>query len=311
MKTEKAQDYYRRGEKAYFNENYTEAVDWYQRAAELDDLEAMKSLALMYTTGKGVEKNRGKADRLYKKMFPRLRVAASENDISAIRTIAYMCENGLGVPKRVDAAIGWYRSAADLGDIASMRNLIAIYELGAYVPQNEKLAVDWLKKAAEKGDALSMRELGERFEHGEGVTEDKKQAIQWYQTAASFGDRMAQKALRRLGERPSSAIKLYSASGDKQYSLVRYHGVRVDVDCFNLKDGCVALQAVKRARDGTIKAPKKIGRSSPIYLMCSTAGGRWTILRDARRKEYFLCTFFDKTMVEAGDLYGAARSASQ
>jgi hypothetical protein len=43
--------------------------------------------------------------------------------------------------------------------------------------------------------------------------------------------------------------------------------------------------------------------------MCSVAGGRWSILRDAQRKEYYLCTFIDKTMVEAQDLYSAAQSA--
>jgi tetratricopeptide (TPR) repeat protein len=308
---ERAQDFFRRGEKAYYLEKYAEALDWYERAAELNNLEATKSLALMYATGKGVERDRIKAGQLYKKILPGLRNAAQGDDISAIRTLAYMCENGLGVPKQERAAVGWYRKAAELGDIVSMKNLSAIYDLGIYVPRNTKLAIRWLKKAAEEGDATCMRDLGYRYEQGEGVTKDRKKAIQWYQTAASFENRLAQKDLRRLGEHQSNAVNLYSASGDKQYRLVRYQSVRIDLDCFKLKDGCVALQAAKRAQAGKIKAPEKTGRSSPIYLMCSTAGGRWTILRDAQRREYFLCRFFDKTMVEAGDLYAAARSVGQ
>jgi TPR repeat protein len=311
IKDEKAKDFFQRGEKAYYLEDYTEALDWYERAAELKSLEATKSLALMYATGRGVERDRLKAGQLYKKILPALRSAADGDDISAIRTLAYMCENGLGVPKQERAAVGWYRKAAELGDIVSMRNLSTIHDLGIYVPRNDELALKWLQKAAAEGDATSMRELGSRYEQGQGVAKDRKKAIEWYQTAASFENRMAQKDLRRLGAYPGNAINLYSASGDKQYSLVRYRGVRIDLDCFKRKDRCVALQAAKRARAGKIRAPEKTGRSSPIYLMCSTAGGRWTILRDAQRREYFLCRFFDKTMVEAGDLYDAARSVGQ
>jgi len=307
-RNDRAQDFFQRGEKAYYSENYKEAVNWYERAIELGHLEAMKSLALMYATGKGVTKNRSKAERLYRKLLPKLRAAASAGDISAMRTLAYMMENGFGVPQRPEGAIGWYRQAASAGDISSMRNLSSIYDLGIYVPRDINEAVRWLELAAENGDATSMYDLGWRYEQGNGVGKNRDTAIHWYQTAASFGDSDAQKALQRLNQRPSYQLKLYTASGDKQYTFIRYQGATIDLECFNLKQNCIALDAIKRARVGEYNAPST-ARGSPIYLMCSVAGGRWEILRDARRKEHYLCSFIDKTMVEAQDLYNAARSA--
>lgn len=305
-RSDRAQDFFQRGEKAYYNQNYKEAVDWYERAIELDHLESMKSLALMYATGRGIKQNRQRANQLYRKLLPKLRVAAADGDISAMRTLAYMLENGLGVPQRRSAAIGWYKQAANSGDIASMRNLSTIYDLGVYIPRDTKESIRWLEQAADNGDAVSMYELGKRHEYGNGVTANRDQAIHWYQTAASFGDNDAQKALRRLGQRPSYPLRLYTASGDKQYSFIRYQGVSIDLECFNLKQKCIALDAIKRARAGEYKVPKA-SRGSPVYLMCSVAGGRWSILRDSQRKEHYLCTFIDKTMVEAQDLYTATQ----
>ena len=309
-RSDRAQDFFQRGEKAYYNQDYQAAVDWYERAIELDHLESMKSLALMYATGRGVKEDREKAGRLYKKLLPKLRAAASEGDISAMRTLAYMLENGLGVPQRQSAAIGWYQQAAKSGDVASMRSLSSIYDLGVYVPRDVNEAIRWLEQAADNGDAVSMYELGQRYERSNGVSASRDQSIHWYQSAASFGNSDAQKALRRLGQRPIYPLKLYSASGDKKYTFIRYQGVTIDLECFNLKQKCIAIDAIKRARAGEYKVPEA-GHGSPVYMMCSGAGGRWSILRDARRKEYYLCTFIDKTMVEAQDLYSAAKSAQR
>ncbi|KPK11266.1 MAG: hypothetical protein AMJ68_06635 [Acidithiobacillales bacterium SG8_45] len=309
-RSERAQDFFQRGEKAYYNREYKEAVDWYERGIELGHLESMKSVALMYATGRGVKQDRKKADRLYKKMLPDLRTAASGGDISAMRTLAYMLENGLGVPQRQSAALGWYKQAAKKGDVASMRTLSTIYDLGVYVPRDVNEAIGWLVQAADHGDAVSMYELGQRYERGNGVAQSRDDAIHWYQTAASFGENDAQNALRRLGQRPSYQLKLYTAGGDKQFVFIRYQGASIDLECFNLKQDCIALDAITRARAGEYEVPKA-GRGSPVYLVCSIAGGRWSILRDAQRKEYYLCTFVDKTMVEAQDLYQATQLARQ
>jgi TPR repeat protein len=305
-KDDRAQDFFQRGEKAYFLEKYTEAVDWYERAAELGNLEAKRSLALMYATGHGVDKDPERADKLYRSMMPKLRAAAENGDVAAMRTMAYMLENGHGIPKRPGTAVSWYVQAAKLGDVSSMRTLSTIYDLGVYVPRDIKRSIHWLTQAAEQGHASSMYELAQRYETGNGVEKDSNRAVQWYQTAASFGERAAQNELRRLGQQRGDALKLYSASGDKQYTFIRYQGARVDMGCFTLKENCIAMRAMHSARAGKIKKTSS-SRGSPMYLMCSTAGGRWEILRDARRTEYFLCRFVDNTMVEAKDLYTAAK----
>jgi len=304
-KADKATDFFQRGEKAYFVKKYTEAMDWYERASELGNLDAKKSLALMYATGRGVEKNRAKAIVLYRKMLIPLRIAAGKNDVEALRTLAYMYRNGLGVPLSGSAALQQYKKAAELGDLASMRDISNMYDAGVHVTQSHEEAVEWLRRAAELGDARSMQKLGNRYlVGGTGVPKDRDQAIRWYQTAADFGDKTARRQLRLLGKPQQDALKLYSPSGDKRFTLVRYRGVRVDLSCFNLKENCLALRAVEQVRSRKIDVPTRTG-ASPSYLMCSAVGGRWQILRDASRKEYYVCSFIDKTMIDSRDLYKA------
>lgn len=302
-KLEKATDFFQRGEKAYFNEKYQKAVDWYERAAELGSLEAKKTLALMYATGKGVEKDRVRAIALYREMLRPLRIAAGKNDIEALRTLAYMYRNGLGVPLSGSGAIQQYKRAAELGDFNSMRDISNMYDSGVGVSQSHEEAIKWLRRAAESGDARSMQKLGDRYlVGGAGVVKDKARAIRWYQTAADFGDKRAKRQLKLLGRPQSDPLKLYSSSGDKQYTLVSYRGVHVDLSCFRLKDNCLALRAVNQIRMKKISIPIRAG-ASPNYLMCSAAGGRWQILRNASRKEYYVCSFVDETMIDSRDLY--------
>lgn len=304
-KSEKATDFFQRGERAYFIEDYQLAIDWYERAAELGSLDAKGSLALMYATGRGMKKDRAKASAWYRKMLKSLRNAASNNDIEAMRILAYMYRNGLGVKMSGSAALEFYKRAAELGDLDSMRDISEIYDAGVLVTQNYKEALKWLRRAAEWGDARSMQQLGDRYlAGGESVPKDKAEAIRWYQTAADFGDKKAQRQLKLLGKPQIDPLKLYSSSGDKLYTLVRYHGVRVDLSCFILKENCLALRAVNLVRTKKVELPKRAD-VSPNSLMCSAVGGRWQILRDASRKEYYLCSFFDKTLIDARDLYSA------
>ena len=304
-KSGKATDFFQRGEKAYFIENYQEAIDWYERAAELGSLDAKGSLALMYATGQGVAKDRAKASAWYQQMLKPLRIAARNNDIEALRTLAYMYRHGLGVPMNGNRALQSYKRAAELGDFDSMRDISDLYDAGVLVTQDHEEAVKWLRRAAEWGDARSMQQLGDRYLAGdEGVPKDRAEAIRWYQTAADFGDKKAQRQLKILGQPQRDPLRLYSSSGDKRFTLVRYHGVRVNLSCFILKENCLALRAVKQVKAKKIELPRRAG-TSPNSLMCSVVGGRWQILRDANRKEYFLCSFIDKTLIDARDLYNA------
>ncbi|MEE8388003.1 MAG: tetratricopeptide repeat protein [Acidiferrobacterales bacterium] len=304
-KSEKATDFFQRGERAYFIENYQVAIDWYERAAELGSLDAKGSLALMYATGRGVEKDRAKASAWYRKMLKSLRLAARNNNIEALRTLAYMYRHGLGVTKSGISALRFYERAAELGDLDSMRDISGIYDAGILVTRNLDEAVKWLRRAAEWGDARSMQQLGDRYlAGGERVPKDRAEAIRWYQTAADFGDKKARRQLKLLGMPQIDPLKLYSSSGDKLYTLVRYHGVRVDLSCFILKENCLALRAVDQVRSKKIQLPKRAG-ASPNSLMCSAVGGRWQVLRDSSRKEFYLCSFFDKTLIDSRDLYNA------
>ncbi len=303
-KSAKATDFFQRGEKAYFKEDFGKAISWYRRAAELGNLDAKRTMALMYATGQGVVVDRERASALYRRILAPLRAAAEKKNINALRTLAYMHRNGLGVPLSGQAALGYYKRAANLGNTNSMHDISEIYDAGALVSQDYQKATEWLVRAAKSGDAKAMQKLGNRYLIGEGVPRNKAQAIKWYQTAADFGDKLAKRQLKLLGKPHSEPLKLYSSSGNKQYTLVRYRGVRVDLSCFNLKENCLALRAVDQIKAKKTELSERTS-ASPGYQMCSAIGGRRRILRDASRREYYVCSFIDNTMVISRDLINA------
>jgi hypothetical protein len=87
-----------------------------------------------------------------------------------------------------DAALRWYRKAADLGQPRSMASLGFMYETGRGVTKDEAEAERWYRKAAESGDAWGMACLGFMYETGRGgVTKDEAKAVHWYCKAAHLG----------------------------------------------------------------------------------------------------------------------------
>ncbi len=60
-------DLYKKGEAAYEEKNYADAVKWYKMAAEQGYVKAQYILGNCYENGEGVEKDSGEAIKWYKK----------------------------------------------------------------------------------------------------------------------------------------------------------------------------------------------------------------------------------------------------
>jgi TPR repeat protein len=58
---------------------------------------------------------------------------------------------GNGVPKDTEAAVQWWRRAADLGEPLAMESLGVLYLKGMDVPKDEAQAAKLLRRASEKG----------------------------------------------------------------------------------------------------------------------------------------------------------------
>ncbi|CAI3950557.1 unnamed protein product [Commensalibacter communis] len=116
------------------------AKDWYEKAVQLGDVNAMNNLANMYRHGDGVPQDYAKAIELLKK-------ADSLGNKKAAFNIAVMYEDGEGVPKNISTAMDWYKKAANNGNSLAMNNLGVNYHDGLDVTKNINTAKEYFKQA--------------------------------------------------------------------------------------------------------------------------------------------------------------------
>lgn len=86
------------------DKNYTEAANWYQKAASAGQTAAQGRLGILYFEGRGVSQN-------YKVALDLLSSAAKDNIPSAQFQLANMYELGAGVAENLELAISWYKKA--------------------------------------------------------------------------------------------------------------------------------------------------------------------------------------------------------
>lgn len=215
------------GKKHIENENYTEAMACFQKAAEKGNAEAEYNIADLYWGGLGVEEDYETAAEWLKK--------AAENDYpEAQNALAALYYNGMGVPQDFEKAAKWAKKAADYdmaeaqfvlanlyadgkgvpqdynkaaelflkvekkgGDVAKEAQtvLFVMYLEGWGVPQSDDKAVEMLRKASGLSLAEAQFRLGELYDRGNkelGIASDTEKATKWYRKSAENGNATAQ-----------------------------------------------------------------------------------------------------------------------
>lgn len=112
---------------------------------------------------------------------------AEQGDVGAQYMLAFMFEDGNGVPKDFAEAFKWYRLAAEQGDVGAQQMLGFKFEYGEGVPQNFAEAVKWYRLAAEQGSTSAQDNLGEMYAGGKGVPQDNVSAHMWFNLSAAAG----------------------------------------------------------------------------------------------------------------------------
>ena len=174
-------DCYNNGVNCYENKDYTEAVDWFMRAANKGHASSQCYLGYLYDNGLGVRTSEEEAVKWYMK--------AAEQGISlAQNNLGSMYREGRGVQKDVKEAARWFRIAASQGSKLAQYNLAIMYLTGSGVTQDEAEAVKWYRKAAEQGLAEAQYSLGNMYRTGSGLKEkDESEAVRWFKKAAEQG----------------------------------------------------------------------------------------------------------------------------
>ena len=184
-------------------------IELLHQAAEQGDVRAQHTLASMYHSGKGVEKDLAQAFawcHLALKQEPRapylaelfselaeqghawalawLRHAAEHGDADVHLQLGDIYNVGRGVTQNLTQAVAWYRLA--LTDKIKQDDVSERLHNLAWGGNAQ--AVTWLRETATQGDAKALQRLGDMYRMGRGITRDGMQALACYRVLAERGD---------------------------------------------------------------------------------------------------------------------------
>ncbi len=123
-------------------------------------------------------------------------LSAEEAPTQGNPDIWYMTGNmhflGKGVPQDYEAAMRWYRHAADQGHADAQFSVGFLYSEDLGVPVNHEEGIRWYRMAADQGHARAQSALGYKYQMGLGTAVDYEEAMRWYLLAAEQGNPDAQ-----------------------------------------------------------------------------------------------------------------------
>jgi TPR repeat protein len=146
-------------------------LEYLKKKSDEGDAEAQWILGNAYLLGRGVEKDKAEAHRLWK-LAEQNRMANKQKPADLVtksdslpnltgNTLAYaqagdarrqnqmgkMCYYGDGVPQDYEAAVEWWQKAAKQGNYEAQISLVSAYRTGTGVEKNQRLANYWLEQA--------------------------------------------------------------------------------------------------------------------------------------------------------------------
>ena len=133
-------------------QDYSQALEWFRRAADQNFAPAQFQLGVLYYDGQGVAQNYGRAADWFRR-------AASHNHVQAIFNLGIMYREGQGVLANPTAAAHWYLLAAKQNFPPAQFRLGVMHGNGEGVPQDLTQAYMWFSLAAAGGDTDAEGEL--------------------------------------------------------------------------------------------------------------------------------------------------------
>ena len=196
------------------------AEEWYTKAAEQGNAEAMYSLGRLYC-----EQKNDKA-----KAFHYFQLSSEKNHLETLVCLGCCYENGYGTEINLDKAIELTAKAAEQDCARAKRIMGLYYENGTGVEMNTAKALEWYIKAAEQGDASAQCSLGFHYKYGKGVDRDLVKAVEWYTMAAEQGFATAQNNLGNcyhggtgVEKDLAKAVEWYNKAAEQGYASAQYN----------------------------------------------------------------------------------------
>jgi localization factor PodJL len=127
------------------NQDFTQAIVWYQRSAQKGFAPAQYRLGTLFERGIGVKADLPRAKIWYAR-------AAEQGNVKAMHNLAVLSAGRDAEATDYAVASKWFTGAAERGLADSQYNLGVLYETGLGVPRDSKQAFVWLSLAARSGD---------------------------------------------------------------------------------------------------------------------------------------------------------------
>lgn len=151
--------------------NYTEALNWYKKAAEQHSFKALQNISQLY-------KDTLIENGSYSDAVTYFLSLDEKGVYSAIAFIGDAYLYGEGVEKNCQTALGWYQKGVEKSDLAS------IYGLGMYYLTIDNLdtkkALDYLDSACTRNYLIACETLGELYYKGEKIDADAEESTKWF-----------------------------------------------------------------------------------------------------------------------------------
>ena len=187
----------------------SEAVRLYRLAVAQGHAFAQYHLGLMYSRGRGVERDDSEAVRLY-------RLAVAQGHAFAQYHLGLMYSRGRGVERDDSEAVRLFRLAVAQGNAFAQANLGFMYSRGRGVERDDSEAVRLYRLAVAQGHASAPANLGFMYSRGRGVERDDSEAVRLFRLAVAQGNAFAQANLGLMYSRgrgverdDSEAVRLY------------------------------------------------------------------------------------------------------
>jgi TPR repeat protein len=135
-------------------QDYQQAMAWYDKAIERGNAYGMARMAWLYTKGRGVDTDYDKALALSER-------AVKHNNPFGLSVMGYLYENGYGVSRDYTRALELYLKAAEQRSRFAMFRIGLMHQKGKGVEDDMDEAIKWYRRSAELGNKKAREKLSE------------------------------------------------------------------------------------------------------------------------------------------------------
>jgi len=175
----------------------TEALQWYQKAANAGLPSSYVDIGKIYLYGKGVPEDPNRAIHNFN--------LAIRGTPEGLHELGKMYYDGIGVQKDYKKAFEYFQDAVNKGWFEAERQLVVMYTRGDFVEQDEKKAIEIFTKSpnhpCELKDAKAFLasqlylNIGLDYLQGKCAPKDEQRAFPYIELAAEWGDDEAMETL--------------------------------------------------------------------------------------------------------------------